>query len=1064
MLALVASNDADADVAPPPDIYSTHRATIAPLALPPEPPLPAGCVKPTALNCADSAWLASDACAKDPGKSSAIRSLCTWTLLKAWNDASATIDPTMFPKSAPNAVYPPALMAPAQRVDHGKRLDAQPSSRPGEKRRFPGMAPHGQIGVKIPSPTTLSMTPKVARGGGGSFATTSASHIVTSLDRVHREVGTFRGVPVKNIGGNRQLTDRANATSTLLLDRPSFVSNGDGVTSCEDYAYKRWGDYSRFAFGAKRLGRNYRAAYNMATDPRSPTFINKTTLNQIGTGVTPRQISDVFRFPTKLPVNPFIGAGVGWLDNVASITDGKGKPLITDLQKATIKALVAQPHSLQSRTDTTPLGIHREMKALFDSKYDPLDEELDDISKRTSTYLSLLNQRASMVVEAICTGPTDPCHRCSPWPPTPSTMPPGLQGLRDGVSGPAIVNPADLKDRFRDSSKYGQLSAVTQIGKVAGAVSNFRAGSPGAGGGMKQKAPPVIGQMNRGGPQPQLPPIKPPPGQPQFGPPQTQCMRELGAKHAQVSGAMTEIERQLTRLLVNELAFKDRGCLADPGGALGNLCDCSYQTFALTMSTLFDPDVERDLQECRAHISTNAAMVTPTPPPATRAFPTVVKSPPNQHFVFPCTQRRDFSANAASLFSFIELENNEWMGRQCEADVQNATVLKQQDAIHDQMTGVQWDPAAGKLFDRQHDSQGIGDASTLGASFTYDSYWDMRRTGEPKNGDTMKSCRFVGSAYSNADAKIQIFGSELSIFKLDGATTSEPSPNVSITAQYLDIDTMSQHEMTPKLTNKPLAPGEVYSVAFEDPPINLGGIEYSFWFTIGPIPIHVVFGAVATAGVDYHLEGAVGDNCADLAKSSGFKLVAEAKPYARADAYADASVDIGVADAGVRLDLNLLNLSIPIGVNVSSSDSGYQFTNGGHVAIDMLSGHLSAYADVGVSPFDVSYNANIFGWDGVHVEIPIFGASKQFSQDVVRIAMAARVTAGSASCKCTATECCSNVTCKDIKAPAICSGTKVIEGENYACSFNAADFAAISKIDPGGAHLCRKYVNPPPTR
>lgn len=90
VLALVASNDADADVAPP-DIYSTHRATIAPLTLPPEPPLPAGCVKPTALNCADSAWLASDACAKDPGKSSAIRSLCTWTLLKAWNDASATI-------------------------------------------------------------------------------------------------------------------------------------------------------------------------------------------------------------------------------------------------------------------------------------------------------------------------------------------------------------------------------------------------------------------------------------------------------------------------------------------------------------------------------------------------------------------------------------------------------------------------------------------------------------------------------------------------------------------------------------------------------------------------------------------------------------------------------------------------------------------------------------------------------------------------------------------------------------------------------------------------------------
>ncbi len=1060
VLALVASDDADADLRPPPDMYSVHRTAPPPLVLPPEPPLPAGCVKPTAENCADSAWLGADACWKDSGKNAAMRALCNWTILKAWNDANATIDPTLFPKSAPNSVYPPALLTPAQRVEHGKRMTAQPSSRPGEKRRFPGWSPHGQIGTRVASPTTLAMTPKVARGGGGSYATLSTPHIVQSLGPVHRELGSFRGVPVKNINGNRVFTERANAVSALLLDRPPFVSTGDAVSSCEEYAYKRWGDYSRFSFAAKRLGRNYRQVFNIATDPRSHSFINKMTLNQIGTEPTPRQISEVFKYPVKpLPPNAFIAGGAGWLDSAVSTTDAKGKSLITDLQKATIKALVAAPHPLQAITDRTPLGIHREMKALFDSKYDPLDEELDDISKRASDYLALLRQRASLVVENICTGAGDPCHRCRPWESPPLTMPVGLQGLKDGVGGPAIIDPIDLKDRFRGGSKYGQLSALTQIQKVAGAVSNFRASGPGAGGGLKQKGPEVLGQMRRGGGAgPEIPPIKQPPQiQPPVGPSQNQCMTALASKHAQVSGAMTEIERQLTRLLVNELAFGDRSCLADPRGALGNLCDWSYQEFALTMSTLFDADVEADFKECRSHITADIAHVSPTPT-AARAFTTVVKNAPNQYFLYPCTARRDFTTNAASVFTYIDWENDEHNGRWCEAKRVNAGIAQQQDAIRDAMTGVQWEPATGTLFDWAHDSQGLGDASTLGASFEYDSKWTMTKTGAPKGGDPLMSCRFVGAAHSNIDAKIQFFGTELNLLKLDGATESDPT-TVSVTAQYLDIDTMSTKTLPGTIAGKRLAPGETYNVALADPPVNLGGIEYSFWFTIGPIPIHVVFGAVATAGVDYRLEGAVGDNCADPKLSSGFKLVAEAKPYARADAYADASVDVGVASAGVRLDLNLLNLSIPIGVHVTSSAEGYEFKNGGTVEIDMLSGHLSAYAHVGVSPFDATYNAEIFGWDGFHASAPVFGLDKKIPQGVVRIAMAGRATGASVSCMCTATECCSNATCEPGVGGA-CPGVKAIGSAKYYCTYNKTDYAEMtSRSTYGAPHTCFKYVH-----
>ena len=1042
-LALAAPSDADADAVTPPDLLTSRASTTPPLTLPPEPPLPAGCTKPTAENCADSTWLAGDACAKDPAKAAAIRTLCNWTLLKAWNDANANINPTMFPKSAPNSVSPPPLLTPAQRVEHGKLLTAQPSSRPGEKRRFPGAAPHGQIGVRVPSPSKLAFTPKTATAGGGSYGTIATPHVVGSLDPIHSALGGVRGVPAKGFNTNTGALQKVNGVATLLKEQPQFVSNGDAVTSCEDYAYKRWGDYSRYSFAAKRLGRNYRQIYAIATDPRSPTFLNKKTLNQIGSGAMPRQIGDMFK---SLPPNAFIAGGAGWLDSSASTSDAKGRPLLTDLQRATIKALLGQPHPLQARTDTSPLGVHREMKAVLD-KYDPLDEELDDIAKRSAIYLNLLNQRASMTVEYLCTGPGDPCHRCTPWPAPPQTMPVGLQGLKDKVIGPAVIDPADLKDRFRGDSKYGFLSELRQMQAVQGTLTNLRGGMTSAGGGMKQKGAPVLGQIPKaGGPQ-----VTPPRPQPQFPNATQQCFNDLGTKHAQIHNAMTEIERQLTRLLVNELAFGDRGCLADPRGAIGNMCDWSYQEFALATETMFDADVERDFQECRAHIVASVAEVAPATPVRSQ-FPLIAKNADNQRHVFPCTQRRDFSTNAASFFTMIGLENEEWHGRGCEAMRQQSTIDASQRAIIDQMTGIQWDPGGARFYDSKNDTHKLGDPATLAASFTYDSYWEMAKTGAPKGGDLMQSCQFSGQAHSRADATIHFFGSDLHLATLSGETSTLPRPNVSINAAYLDIDTMSMKQLTPEQKNRPLAPGEQYTVALADPPVNLGGVEYSFWFTIGPIPMKVTFGAVATAGVDYELAATAGDNCADLAQSSNFKLAAHAKPYVRADAYADAEVDVGVASAGVRLDLNLMNLSLPIGVNVTSAADGYELKNGGSVDIDMLAGHLSAYAQVGVSPFDVSYDAEIFGWDGFHTSVPIFGLTRKLSQNVVRIAMAGRATSDNVSCKYDASTntSCSNVSCN---VAACMPGSKVIGGTRYTCSFSDADIAAMKD-----GWWCRTYV------
>jgi hypothetical protein len=238
-------------------------------------------------------------------------------------------------------------------------------------------------------------------------------------------------------------------------------------------------------------------------------------------------------------------------------------------------------------------------------------------------------------------------------------------------------------------------------------------------------------------------------------------------------------------------------------------------------------------------------------------------------------------------------------------------------------------------------------------------------------------------------------------------------------------------------------PGKQFVVPLVQPPFNLGGIEYGFWIQVGPVPLHIQFGATATAGIDYDFTGAGGDNCKDMKKPSGFQIESEVEPWVRADAYADASVDIVIAAAGVRLDLELLRLGLPLGINVKSVNNNYEFKNGLHVTIDMLAGSLIAYAKVGLGPLSAEIDATIFSWDGFHTDIPVWGMTKTLNEGVVRTAMASYVDPGKLTCSCNAGFCCSNITCGNPNDQTCLSSTKVTQGAPHVCTFSQADYQHI---------------------
>ena len=106
---------------------------------------------------------------------------------------------------------------------------------------------------------------------------------------------------------------------------------------------------------------------------------------------------------------------------------------------------------------------------------------------------------------------------------------------------------------------------------------------------------------------------------------------------------------------------------------------------------------------------------------------------------------------------------------------------------------------------------------------------------------------------------------------------------------------------------------------------------------------------------------------------AGAELAVSFKPWAKADAYAKAGVDIYIASAGVKGSLNLIHFETPFAANARvaveqrSYDTvfSYSFDVSADVELEALSGALSVYVEL--DPFftdPYSKEAEIFNWDG----------------------------------------------------------------------------------------------------
>ncbi|PTL79155.1 hypothetical protein [Vitiosangium sp. GDMCC 1.1324] len=101
--------------------------------------------------------------------------------------------------------------------------------------------------------------------GGGVSTVRVSHHQDPSTIRVEGGTGTYVGTVLKNQllhrKGFTNLNDSDLAQNALLTQ---WNTNGEQLTSCEEYVYEKYYDYSRFEDRLGRYGTDYRAIFNAA--------------------------------------------------------------------------------------------------------------------------------------------------------------------------------------------------------------------------------------------------------------------------------------------------------------------------------------------------------------------------------------------------------------------------------------------------------------------------------------------------------------------------------------------------------------------------------------------------------------------------------------------------------------------------------------------------------------------------------------------------------------------------------------------------------------------------------
>ncbi len=409
----------------------------------------------------------------------------------------------------------------------------------------------------------------------------------------------------------------------------------------------------------------------------------------------------------------------------------------------------------------------------------------------------------------------------------------------------------------------------------------------------------------------------------------TTAQNAMNAARNTVDNRLAGLDATIEASLVQA---RGQGCLNTAGVAT---CDWSPKLFVESVHGRYVKRREADYQACLIYTGNN--------------FANLVNA------AFPGRAAANYTTSTAAVDTYIGLRR---------AQVAAAVAA---------MEGSLQPAAAGdvvRIGNKASDSGNLGNAD-FGASWAYAHDW---RVFGLQNGLCNVNASFAG----DLDASARAFGRNQTLLDAHmDASYTRVRANLSILDQSLvNVDQAlgaEQYNLARSSTNRTNN--------------NLTGARPTAWFTILGIPVRVSAGMAGTLGLEYEANvvvnrGNVNNGCTSISASFEGMFA----PYVNVDATAEAAADFLVAAVGVKVDLALVHLRLPLGINVTIATPAGQLNAAVltvkatlDAAIRNLDGRLAAFARLGVCPFCTESEQTIFSWSGFERNFTLFNKTASVS-------------------------------------------------------------------------------------
>ena len=270
-----------------------------------------------------------------------------------------------------------------------------------------------------------------------------------------------------------------------------------------------------------------------------------------------------------------------------------------------------------------------------------------------------------------------------------------------------------------------------------------------------------------------------------------------------------------------------------------------------------------------------------------------------------------------------------------------------------------------KLRGHAGQREGAGNKKLFRAEFGYGAGWSVESRKKNAQGEV---CQLGGGIDAESDFTVWILDKSVEVFGANfAAEVGKPSSDTFRLKGWLEL--LGKTVVGSKQWTHSSLAGNAPMLTRQVPP----GLKPSVTVTVGPVPVTMSAWGDLTSGLFQSAQGSAPAACDP--KSTGFRVEGTFAPYLSASARAQAGVGVPGASVGVRATLNLLTLSLPTRVGLTTTVQPNQnqsvptvvFDTDLRLELSTLSGWISLYFEI----LFVSEEIVLGRWNGLSASIPL---------------------------------------------------------------------------------------------